>query len=110
VPEFSLQPEVVGDCAVFAVAGELDAQTAPRLTGEAAGRLGSDEVSRLVVDLSAVTFLDSTGIAALVRLRNRALDVGKQFALRNPGPRVVRILKITALDTIFDIEPAATAG
>jgi anti-sigma B factor antagonist len=109
VAEFSVRTETDGDRCIVAVGGELDAQTAPQLTAEAGGRLDTADFSRVVVDLSDVTFLDSTGIAALVRLRNKALDIGKQLALRSPGPRVLKVLQITALDTIFEIEPAHTA-
>ena len=47
------------------VAGEIDMQVAPRLT-EAIGDLLRDGHDRVVVDLSAVTFLDSSGLASLV--------------------------------------------
>jgi anti-sigma B factor antagonist len=104
VAEFSVRPTTEGDACVVAVTGELDAQTAPELTTTASAGLDAPETHQLVLDLSEVTFIDSTGIAALVRLRRRTLDAGKRLLLRNPGVRVVKVLEITALNSIFDIE------
>jgi anti-sigma B factor antagonist len=104
VAQFSVQPSTVGDACVVAVSGELDAHTAPELTAAAAAGLDEPQTQHLVVDLADVTFIDSTGIAALVRLRKRTRDAGKAMRLRNPGPRVVKVLQITALDTVFDFD------
>ncbi|MDT4936687.1 MAG: anti-sigma factor antagonist [Pseudonocardiales bacterium] len=104
--DLSLEPTVDRDRCLIVVAGEIDAQTAPLLVAEVGRGLDDPAVRRVVADLAQVTFLDSTGIAALVRLRNKALDTGKQLALRTPGPRVEKVLKITALDTVFEIERA----
>jgi len=104
VGEFSAQASTDGDACVVAVSGELDAHTAPELTAAAASGLDAPQIKHVVVDLSEVTFIDSTGIAALVRLRKRSQDADKALRLRNPGPRVVRVLQITALDSVFDID------
>lgn len=102
--EFSAEPTTDGDVCVVAVSGELDAHTAPELTAAAAAGLDAPQVKHLVLDLSEVSFIDSTGIAALVRLRKRSQELAKALRLRNPGPRVVRVLQITALDSIFDMD------
>jgi anti-anti-sigma factor len=58
----------------------------------------------LIIDLAAVTFIDSTGLAALVRLRNQAEQSNNQFVLTNVPYRVQRILELTALVTTFLIK------
>src|ERR1700761_1921782 len=82
-----------GDCAVLRIAGEVEAYTAPRLR-EHVIDLIDNGVRHLVADLRAVTFLDSTGLAALIgslkRLRVHggapALGVGGGRGLRVPRP------------------------
>ena len=53
----------------------------------------------MVVELSDVTFLDSTGIGALVELGRDAEDANAQFVISDPSPRVMRILEMTGLDS-----------
>ena len=93
---FSLQSSAVGDALVFAVSGDVDMTSAPALTD--AIDLVADGVRRVVVDLSAVTFLDSSGLNALVRSK-RALD-GKEIGFRVVAPAdgvVRRVLELTQL-------------
>jgi stage II sporulation protein AA (anti-sigma F factor antagonist) len=57
----------------------------------------------LIVDLSAVTFLDSTGINALISGHKEAEAAGKQFIVV-PGPeQVMHTLKVTGVDTVLDL-------
>ena len=65
-------------------------------------------ITGLVLDLSGVTFLDSTGIGALIDLSHDAEDLAVTFGLRNPGPRVVRILQMTGLDARWPVERSGT--
>jgi anti-sigma B factor antagonist len=58
----------------------------------------------VVVDLSAVSFLDSSGISALIRARRRVGEVGGTLRLRNPQPKVRRVLQITGVEQAFVIE------
>jgi anti-sigma B factor antagonist len=60
----------------------------------------------LIADLAAVTFMDSTAIGALVQLHNAANEDGKRLVLVSVAPRVLRVLEITGLDTVFDIAAA----
>lgn len=67
-----------------------------------AGReaLSDPRCRQLELDLSAVTFIDSTGIGVLVELRNAALE--KQIPLTlTPSSRVAEVLRLTALDEVF---------
>ena len=57
-----------------------------------------------MLDLSGVSFLDSSGIGTLVELRNVATDTGGGLTLRHPSERTARLLQITALDTVFTID------
>jgi anti-sigma B factor antagonist len=60
---------------------------------------------QIVVDLSAVSYMDSSGVASLVKLLSRCSR--KKVALKLAGmtPRVRSVFEITKLDTVFDIRP-----
>jgi anti-anti-sigma factor len=80
--------------AVIVVEGELDMNTAPQLERELQAPL-SEPASPLLIDLSRCEFIDSTGIALLVRAWQQ-LD--GSFALCGVGDQVERVLDITGLE------------
>jgi anti-sigma B factor antagonist len=57
----------------------------------------------VLVDLSEVTFLDSRGLAFLIRLRNHAQPAGHQVTLHEPPPTVRRVLEIAGMDQLFPV-------
>jgi anti-sigma B factor antagonist len=61
--------------------------------------------SSVVLDLAAVTFLDSSGIRALLVARRRALACGTRLVLRRPSPPVQRVLTLTGLSERLEIAP-----
>jgi anti-anti-sigma factor len=79
------------DC-VVSVIGEVDMASAPQLVDALA-----DAHGRVVVDLAGVTFLDSTGISALVNARNRLREEGDELSLRDPRDNVRAVLKVVGL-------------
>ncbi len=84
----------LGATAQISAGGELCLESASALQ-EAATQADVDTADTLVVDLTAVTFADSTAIAALLGLARRAEARGVHFvALASPGP-VVRLLDLT---------------
>jgi len=76
--------------------GEVDLSTVERLraTITAAVEPGPSEV---VVDLRAVTFLDSTGVGALIDARKQAMTYGSRIRVINPQPVVRRVLEVTGV-------------
>lgn len=112
--ELSLQTGTVAGRTVLRVTGEIDVYTAPKLRQrlvelvEDTGR--PDErpappVRHLVVDLSKVEFLDSTGLGVLVGGLKRLRAVGGTFVLVCAQERILKIFRITGLDRIFTIVP-----
>ena len=57
----------------------------------------------LLVDLSQVGFLDSSGLGSLVRAMTNSQKEGGQTKLLNAGPQVRRLLEMTKLDSVFEI-------
>jgi anti-anti-sigma factor len=83
----------------ISVRGELDLSTAPELEGPLEEALGNDEGS-LLIDLSDCEFIDSTGIALIVRAWQR-LDGGgngRSLAICSRNDQVRRVLEITGLE------------
>jgi anti-anti-sigma factor len=81
--------------------GEIDLATVGQLTAAFDQALASAP-SKVVLDLSAVTFVDSTGIGAIVGLRNATITAGIALCL-NPGPaNVMRVMTLSGLTEAFD--------
>lgn len=93
---------------VVNVDGEVDVYTAPALR-----RYLDAQIQRgcrdLVVDLSAVTFIDSTGLGVLVGRLRMMRTQGGQLRLAAPAERVVKVFAITGVDRLFDIVDSADA-
>jgi len=62
-----------------------------------------DDATRVVVDLSSVRFIDSTGLSLLVRAHRRLRNAGGTFAVRSPSEMAARVLEITGLDAVFGL-------
>ncbi|MCW2495642.1 MAG: hypothetical protein JWQ77_1566 [Jatrophihabitans sp.] len=93
---------------MITVVGEVDVEVASQLgtAGVKAVAAADAACAVIVVDLDGVRFLDSSGLAALVSIANAAADVGKSVQLRSVHERAAKILKITGLDTTFDVQLA----
>ena len=94
---------------VVAVNGELDDYTAPalrdRVRKELEGRAGVE----LTLDLSNMTFVDSTGLGVLVGIRRRVRETGGTLALSGLTPATTKVLEITGLSRVFDLEEPASS-
>jgi anti-sigma B factor antagonist len=86
------------------VGGEVDANTAPALAEALATHRPDIAGERLIVDLSDIGFMDSSGLAALLDARGRLAARGGVLILRRPSRCVVRLLEITHLRRAFRIE------
>ena len=81
------------------LAGEIDLGTAPQLKQAIDGHARTGQT--LTIDLREVTFVDSMGLAALVRARHRAIARGGRLQLVAPDERVLAVFRLTRLDRIF---------
>lgn len=84
-----------------AVAGEVDLATAHLLRDRLLNVLREQAPAVLDVDLARVTFLDCTGISALVAVREATLQAGHQMRVSQPQPIVRRVLEVTGLLDLF---------
>jgi anti-sigma B factor antagonist len=90
------------DDIVVQLCGELDLEGAATLE-ECVRAALPDRPRRLVLDLSSLAFIDSTGIAAFERARRAARDAGVDLVLDSPTRWVRRVLEITGLREHFAI-------
>ena len=98
---FSLTTEQVGGVAVVSVTGDVDLGTAPDFERELTGAVGAQLGAGLVVDLSRIAFIDSTGLNALVHAFERQRLGGSSLALVSDDRRVAMMLEVTRLDRVL---------
>jgi anti-sigma B factor antagonist len=97
---FAVERTRSGGVEVVAVEGQIDIATSPRLIASLSEAVAETERS-LVVDLSAVDFMDSTGLALLLNAHRRVLRRGFGFAIVCPRDALMRVFKLTDLvDTL----------
>lgn len=85
---------------VVQVHGEIDLATAGRLRDQLTEILHR-HTPRIILDLSAVTFCDSSGLAAMLGTARRAQLLDGELVLASPTPHLRKILRLTGLDTII---------
>jgi len=100
---FAIQSQELGGVQVIAVRGELDLHTAPQLEEAVDAALQSDSPA-LAIDLSTCEFIDSTGIALIVRAWRQLSDDSDggpagHFALCGLSDQVQRLFQITGLES-----------
>jgi anti-anti-sigma factor len=99
-------------CHVVALAGELDLASASLLEEEMAKALAADAPA-IVLDLSELRFIDSTGIRLLLRLQARSPKEGNRLRMIRGTAQVQRALELTGADRVLPflgVEPAASAS
>lgn len=91
------------------VEGEIDLATAGQLADTVMGLVGLDEGAArdVVLDLHAVTFLDSSAIAALVRCQEALEARGSRLVLTRVSALARRLFSVTSMDSYFTIETDA---
>ena len=90
--------ELHGDTVVVVAYGEIDLSCAGRLEARLRGLLGC--ARRLVLDLSGVRFMDSSGLHCVLDVHHASRAAGVEFTLLPGPPQVQRIFRITKTDEI----------
>ena len=106
--EFRAEVDHSGGRPVVRVAGEVDVLTEGLMWRALERALAASP--NVVVDLGHVTFFGSNGLGMLVRAHNRVAREHGSITLRAPSDHVTKVLRITALDQVFPVEPAAPAA
>jgi anti-sigma B factor antagonist len=87
---------------VLAVTGELDVYTAPVLE-ETLGDLVDSGTINIVVDLSGVTFMDSTGLGLLIKALKWTREKDGQLRIVANTEKVLKVFRVTGLDSVLSL-------
>nr|WP_314276470.1 STAS domain-containing protein [uncultured Peptostreptococcus sp.] len=88
---------------VFSLNGELDLSTANKLKDNLYKSV-EEKLSDVVIDMTNLEYIDSTGIGVLVGLMKKLRTQGKDIKISNAKDNVKRIFKITGIDQIISME------
>lgn len=103
--ELGINTRTEGLYTVIAVSGELDVFTAPKLEEQLADLIEKGQ-AQLIVDLSEVTFLDSTGLGTMVKALKWVREKDGSLQVVACEERIVKVFKITGLDSVMSLKPA----
>ncbi len=106
---FHIEHENLGRTVVLRLHGELDMATARALRAALLKAMSVDGTP-VALDLSGLSFIDSTGIAVLLAAGRQALDEERSFSLHHPGRMVGKALQLTGADRLIAIEAAEATG
>jgi anti-sigma B factor antagonist len=94
-----------GNLQVLTLSGEVDMHSSPAVRKVILGMVKAG--SPVVVDLSAVKYMDSSGVATLVEGLQNARKLGQEFVLAAPTGSVLGVIKLARLDKVFRIVASA---
>ena len=87
---------------VLNVEGRVDALTAPDLDRQLEA-LGEEGPATIIVDLGGTTYISSSGLRVLLLAHRREAQRGGQLVLRNPPPKIQRVMCMCGFDRVFNI-------
>ena len=93
-----------GRCMEIYLKGELDHHGAKGLMGRLDREIEVALPLRLVLDLGGVTFMDSSGIAVVMRARQRMSALGGTVKLRRAAPQVRKVLDAAGIGRLVEME------
>ncbi len=98
-----------GNQTIVTLRGELDLATQGTFRAQVIDLIVSG-ANHLVIDLSALDFLDSTGLGALIGIRRRTHALQGSMVLVCPTHAVLELFAIAGLEKVFDIRPTLDAA
>jgi anti-sigma B factor antagonist len=107
--DFSVQVGSESGRTVVAVTGEVDAHTAPALQAEL-NPLSQVPGAALVVDLSGVDFIDSTGLGVIVTTLKHVREADGTLDVVVCTPRVLKVFALTGLDVVIPLHETRAAA
>ena len=100
--ELEIQIEKTTDGVIVRPVGDVDLGCAPTLR-QRLKEVQNENPERLVIDLSAVPYMDSSGVGSLVEALVRAKHRGRRFSLVSAHPATLRALRLARLDEVFTV-------
>lgn len=97
-----LKRDKVDDINVLYMEGSLTVATAQDVFSQTVSLLEDGE-TKFLLQMSAVEFIDSTGLGTIVRLSKRVREAKGELSLAEPQPKILEMFELTRLDKIFPI-------
>jgi stage II sporulation protein AA (anti-sigma F factor antagonist) len=99
---FDVESRVVGERAIVTVRGDLDLQVAQRVVAEIE-KVEEGAPALLVIDLSGISFLDSSGMGVLAAAQARAVEAGRRIVVVRPPYSVRRAFELSGFDDVIEV-------
>ena len=93
---------------IVSLDGEVDLENSPKARDVLLDAVKG--AGTVLVDLSGVSYIDSSGVASLVEALQKAKKQGTRFALASVNPAALRVLKLARLDNVFTIHETVADG
>jgi anti-sigma B factor antagonist len=101
--DFGVEHRVEQGDVILDVRGDIDVATSAQLWRELEPQL--ETTRHVVVDLSKVSFIDSTGVGTIIRAVNALRDRGQRLTLRAPTPMTKTVFETVGLTRLVNLEP-----
>jgi anti-sigma B factor antagonist len=99
--QFAIRESQDDDVVRLHLGGELDLAAKPQINDIVGRRLADPAITKLVLDLTGVTFIDSSGIGTLIGCRNIADRLGKTLQAIGAQGRVAKVLDLTGVGNLL---------
>jgi len=88
---------------IFDLSGDIDFANSPEVRQSVLREIRENRVLRVVVNLTGVRYIDSSGVASLIEGLKASRDVGSRFILFGLGPAAREVLQLSRLLKVFEI-------
>lgn len=90
------------DIAIYNVKGDIDINSSPEVR-KVFDRIVNEKMTKIVINLTGVPYIDSSGLATLVEMLKRTRTYGGKIKLSNLTAKVKSLFEITKLEKLFEI-------
>ena len=94
----------IGETLRISLSGEIDHHSVRALREEIDAKITELRPRELILDLSRIGFMDSSGLGLILGRYNKMKAVGGHLKISDPGSGALRVLKLSAADTLIPIE------
>ena len=101
--DFKFAETQSGATAQLALSGDLDMSATFRLEPTLDRLLSSGQVGEVVLDLSDVQFVDSSGLGLLLATNERSREAGTPMAIVGPSPEVRRVFRLAGVEGVLPL-------
>lgn len=98
-----------GKTLIVFLEGDIDHHNARPIRSRIDTKVYIQRPDELIIDLSHVAFMDSSGLGLILGRYTKAMELGIDFKVQNPTPQIKRILDLAGSERLIKIESSVTA-